>query len=57
MTVGGKLIVLHDYEPQQVDELSMKKGDLILLKEEIEDGWAIGVKIKRNGEVGFRSLP
>jgi len=51
MAVGGKLVALHDYEPQQPDELAMKKGDIILLKEEIEDGWAVGVRLKRNGEV------
>jgi len=40
--------VLYDHKPQLPDEIPLKKGDLVQLKQVFEDGWAYGiVKNKR----------
>ncbi|XP_023808502.1 CD2-associated protein isoform X1 [Oryzias latipes] len=42
--------VLFDYQPQNEDELELKKGDLIEITEEVEEGWWSG---SLNGKSGL----
>ncbi|KAL8616588.1 hypothetical protein ACOMHN_036620 [Nucella lapillus] len=45
----GTCKALYDYEATQTDELSIKKGDLIVVYEKLGDGWWSGELKGRNG--------
>ena len=42
MGQNSMFIAQYDYLPQRVDELALMKGDIVMLVEDVEDGWAKG---------------
>ena len=44
---GGKVAALESYSSKHFDEMSIDYGDLVLVKEIYEDGWALGSKLER----------
>ncbi|XP_063723910.1 SH3 domain-containing kinase-binding protein 1-like isoform X3 [Symsagittifera roscoffensis] len=47
-----KFVVKHKYEAAQKDELTLKPGEIVVLVEDVEPGWAHG-KLVSNGKTGL----
>lgn len=47
-----RYVATWDYEAAQQDEISLSKGDIILVAEEFDDGWMRGLRVL-NLEIGF----
>ena len=47
ITAGTWVAALEGYFPQHFDQMIVQYGDLVLVKEIYEDGWAVGIKLKR----------
>jgi hypothetical protein len=45
--------VIQSHSPRLDDEIQLNMGDIVVLKEKFDDGWAIGTNITTNSEGNF----
>lgn len=48
--VAEKVIAVHNFEAEGDDELSLKKGDIVVVMKKIDEGWWVG---SLNGQMGM----